>query len=123
MVEKLQVTLYSVDNAIRSAIRTAFEGAGYELTEWTDTSKPLRNDINEHQEPKAIGRLTLPDRVDAVVTRTNLNKASEGLAATQALKQGRNDVYVYVLPEALDALRAKLERLGSIVLVGSDQAR
>lgn len=123
MVEKLQVTLYSVDNAIRSAIRTAFEGAGYELTEWTDTSKPLCNDINEHQEPKAIGRLTLPDRVDAVVTRTNLNKASEGLAATQALKQGRNDVYVYVLPEALDALRAKLERLGSIVLVGSDQAR
>lgn len=122
-MDKSKITLYSVDNMIRSAIRTAFEGAGYELTEHTDASKPERVDINEVRQPGTIGRLTLPDRVDAVVTRTNLNKASEGLAATQALKQGRNDVYVYVLPEALDALRAKLEKLGSIVLVGSDQAR
>ncbi|AID58931.1 hypothetical protein PBI_GAIA_112 [Mycobacterium phage Gaia] len=123
MADKLRVELYSVDLGIRSAIREAFTGAGYELIEWTDTSRPLRTDIDERQQPGAIGRLMLPDRVDAVVTKTSLSRSVEGLAATQGLKQGRNDVFAYVLPEALPALRAKLDKLGSLVIVGGDQAR
>ena len=122
-MSKLKITLYSADATIRSAIRTAFEGAGYDILEVTDASKPPRVDVNEERQEGTVGRLRLPDRVDAVVTRTGLNSKSEGLAASLALKQGRNDVYVYVLPEALDALRAKLDRLGDIVIAGSDQAK
>ncbi|MCG7607136.1 hypothetical protein [Mycobacterium sp. CnD-18-1] len=122
-IEKLRIDLYSCDMGIRSAIRTAFQGAGYTVTEHTDSSRPERVDINEVRQPGAVGRLSLPECVDAVVTKTGLNRASEGLAATLALKQSRNDVYCYVLPEALDALRTKLSKLGSLTIVGSDQAR
>ncbi|AAN12802.1 gp160 [Mycobacterium phage Omega] len=108
---------------IRSAIRTAFEGAGYAVKEVTDSSRPPRVDIDEEQQPGTISRLRLPDRVDAVVTKTGLNSRVEGLAASLALKQGRNDVYCYVIPDALDALRAKLDRMGELVLVGGDQAK
>lgn len=122
-MSKLNITLYSADNGIRSAIRTAFEGAGYHLLEVTDASKPERTEINEERQPGTIGRLGLPKRVDAVVSTSAANKRSEGLAASMALMQNRNDVYLYVLPEALDALRTKLDRLGDIVLVGADQAK
>lgn len=122
-MSKLKVTLYSSDNGIRSAIRTAFEGAGYDVLEVTDASKPERTDINEERQPGTIGRLGLPKLVDAVVSTAAANKRSEGLAASMALMQNRNDVYLYVLPEALDALRAKLDRLGELVLVGADQAK
>lgn len=120
-----QIVLYSCSDQIRSAIRTAFEGAGYFVKEIVDASKgPTKNEaIHEEQQPGTAGRLNLPVRVDAVVTRTNLNRSSEGLAAVLALKQQRNDVYCYVLPEALPALRDKLDRLGSLVIVGSDQSR
>ncbi|WPH57792.1 hypothetical protein [Mycobacterium phage WXIN] len=120
---KLKITLYSVDMGVRSAVRAAFEGAGYDVLEITDASKQPRVDINEEQQPGTMGRLALPDRVDAVVTKTGLNSKIEGLAATLALKQGRNDVYAYVLPEALNALRGKLDRLGELVIVGGDQAK
>lgn len=122
-MDKLKIDLYSTSDQIRSAIREAFKGAGYEVIEHTDGSKPERMDITEVRQAGAYGLLTLPDRVDAVVTRTNLNKSSEGLAATLALRQSRNDVYCYVLPEAIDALRAKLSKLRHLVIVGSDQAR
>lgn len=122
-MSKLKITLYSADAAIRSAIRTAFEGAGYDLLEITDASKPERVGINEERQEGTIGRLRLPDRVDAVVSRSGLNSKSEGLAASLALKQNRNDVYVYVIPEAMDALRGKLDRLGDIVICGADQAK
>lgn len=123
MSEKLRIDLYSVDMGIRSVIRSAFEGTGYELTEFTDTSKMLRDNVNEVQQPGTVGRLNLPQRVDAIVTKTGLNRAVEGLAATHGLRQGRNDVYCYVLPEAMPALRGKLSKLGSLVIVGGDQAR
>ncbi|AGS82447.1 hypothetical protein SEA_YEET_147 [Mycobacterium phage Yeet] len=123
MKKKLKVTLYSSDNGIRSAIRTAFSGAGYDLLEITDASKAPRVDLNEEQQPGTIGRLQLPERVDAVVTKTGLNARVEGLAASLALKQSRNDVYCYVIPEALDALRAKLDRMGELVIAGGDQAK
>jgi DNA-binding response OmpR family regulator len=123
MVTKQRITLYSADAAIRKAIRDAFEGVGYDVLEITDASKAERPDINEQRQEGTIGRLRLPDRVDAVVSRTGLNSKSEGLAASLALKQSRNDVYVYVLPEAMDALRAKLDRLGDIVIAGADQAK
>ena len=122
-MSKLKVTLYSVDLGIRAAIREAFKGAGYELLEVTDASKQPRVDINEEQQPGTVGRLRLPHRIDAVVTKTGLNSKVEGLASTHALKQNRNDVYCYVLPEALDALRAKLDRLGELVIIGGDQAK
>ncbi|WP_212808835.1 hypothetical protein, partial [Acinetobacter baumannii] len=78
MKKKLKVTLYSSDNGIRSAIRTAFSGAGYDLLEITDASKAPRVDLNEEQQPGTIGRLQLPDRVAAVVTKTGLNSWVEG---------------------------------------------
>lgn len=120
---KLTIDLYSVDMGIRSAIRTAFEGVGYSVTEYVDTSKPERVDINEVRQAGTVGRLNLPERVDAIVTKTSLNRAVEGLAATHGLRQSRNDVYCYVIPEALPALRAKLDKLGSLTIVGGDQAR
>ncbi|ATS92991.1 hypothetical protein SEA_SUPERPHIKIMAN_150 [Mycobacterium phage Superphikiman] len=80
-------------------------------------------DLNEEQQPGTIGRLQLPERVDAVVTKTGLNARVEGLAASLALKQSRNDVYCYVIPEALDALRARLDRMGELVIAGGDQAK
>ncbi len=123
MVTKQRITLYSADATIRKAIRDAFEGVGYDVLEITDASKAERPGINEQRQEGTIGRLRLPDRVDAVVTRSGLNSKTEGLAASLALKQGRNDVYAYVLPEAMDALRAKLDRLGDIVIAGADQAK
>lgn len=120
---KAKITLYSADNAIRSAIRTAFEGSAYHVLEVTDASKPERMDINEERQPGTVGRLVLPERIDGVVSRSAMNKRSEGLTASLALMQGRNDVYLYVLPEAMEALRNKQERLGDIVLAGADQAK
>lgn len=118
-----KITLYSADNGIRSYIRKAFEGAGYDLLEITDASKAERVDINEERQPGTIGRLELPERVDAVVTKTALNTRIESLTASLALRQGRNDVYCYVLPQALNPLRDKLDSLGEIVLVGGDQSK
>ncbi|OMC55452.1 hypothetical protein A5747_13575 [Mycobacterium sp. IS-836] len=108
---------------MRSAIRKAFEGYQYHVIEITDCSKPPRVDINESRQSGAVGRLNLPDDADYVVTKSALNKKTESLAATLALKQGRNDVYPVVLPEAMDYLRTQLDRRGSLVLVGSDQAK
>lgn len=122
-MSKQKITLYSADNGIRSYIRKAFEGVGYELLEVTDASKAERVDVNEERQPGTIGRLVLPERVDAVVTKTALNTRVEGLAASLALRQGRNDVYCYVLPQAIDPLRDKLDRLGELVIVGGDQAK
>ena len=122
-MEKLKITLYSVDNGIRSAIRTAFTGAGYIVTEITDSSKLPRADINEKQQPGTFGRLNLPHKVDAVISTAALNRKTEGLAASLALKQNRNDVYPIVLPEAFDFLRARLANFGELTLVGADQAK
>ncbi|QRY51784.1 hypothetical protein [Mycolicibacterium septicum] len=121
--DKLRITLYSTDNSVRSAIRTAFEGAGYHVEEVTDSTKMPRKDINEIQQDGAVGLLKLPDKIDGVITTSALNKRSEGLAATLGLKQQRNDVYVYVLPEALDFLRTKLSKAGELTLVGAEQSR
>jgi hypothetical protein len=52
-----------------------------------------------------------------------MNSKAEGLAATLALKQERNDVYPVVLPEGIDFLRTKLDEHQRLVLVGSDQAK
>lgn len=120
---KLQITLYSVDDGIRSAIRNAFDGPNYSVTEITDCKKLPRADVNEQRQEGAMGRLKLPDVVDAVVTKSALNSKTEGLAATLGLKQGRRDVYPVVLPEAINFLRDQLSRRGSLVLVGSDQAK
>lgn len=123
-MKKLKITLYSTSDTIRSKIRTAFEGHGYHVVEVTDSTKATQTKgVNEKQQAGAIGRLSLPDRVDAVVTASALNKQSEGLAATLGLKQGRNDVYAVVLPEALDWLRGLLDRKEELVLVGADQAK
>lgn len=121
-VKSLSIELFSCDDTIRSAIRTAFKGNQYSLTEITDSKKPPRTDINE-QRQSTIGRLDLPDRVDFVVSRSALNRKTEGLAATLALKQNRSDVYAVVLPEGLDWLRTKLDERQNLVLVGSDQAK
>lgn len=119
----LNVTLYSADGAIRSAIRNAFEGENYHVVEITDSSKFSRPGINEQQQEGAVGRLRLPDTVDLVVTRSALNSRTEGLAATLGLKQKRNDVYAVVIPEAMDFIRDRLTKRGSLVLVGADQAK
>lgn len=120
---KQKITLYSCDNSIRCAIRTAFEGIGYDVTEITDAAKMERKGINEERQEGTVGRLNLPNRVDAVVSTSSANKRSEGLAASMALMQNRNDVYLYVLPEAINALRNKLDKLGELVLVGADQSK
>lgn len=123
MVVKQKITLYSTSDPLRSAIRKAFKGYGYVVHEVTDGMKLTRAGINEEQQVGAVGRLTLPDKVDAVISIAALNSKSEGLAATLALKQGRNDVYAVVLPEALDWLRDLLTSRGELVLVGADQAK
>lgn len=122
MTDKLKVTLYSVNGALRSKIRTAFKGSRYELIEVTDSKKYSADNVNEIRQ-NTIDRLALPEHVDFVVTASGLNSKTEGLAATLALKQGRNDVYVVVIPEAMDFLRAKLDERGELVLVGADQAK
>jgi len=123
LAEKYKLTLYSTNDSLRAKIRDAFKGAAYEVVEVTDGAKIARSDINEVQQAGAMGRLQLPDKVDAVVSTTGLNSATEGLAATLGLKQGRNDVYAVVIPEAMDWLRNLLAKRGELVLVGADQAR
>lgn len=123
-IKKQKITLYSVNDALRSKIREAFKGHAYKVLEVTD-SKKLTTTTGANVECQAgtVGRLALPDKVDAVVTASALNSRTEGLAATLGLKQGRNDVYVIVIPEALDYLRDMLARRGELVLVGADQAK
>lgn len=124
MRQKLKITLYSTSATIRSQVRTAFEGHAYHVVEITDSVKATHTKgVNEKQQDGTIGRLRLPLKVDAIVSVSGLNRATEGLAATCALRQGRNDVYPVVLPEALDFLRDLLDRKGELVLVGSDQAK
>lgn len=123
-LKKLKITLYSTSDTIRSKIRTAFEGHGYHVVEVTDSTKATHaKGVNEKQQEGAIGRLSLPHKVDAVVSTSGLNSKIEGLAATCGLKQNRNDVYAVVLPEALDWLRGLLDRKEELVLVGADQAK
>lgn len=122
-MDKRKITLYSANDQIRSAIRSNFKSDICEVLEITDSSKYPRPDLNEKQQPGTIGRLALPDKVDAVVSTSALNSKIEGLAASLGLKQGRNDVYAVVLPEALDWLKTRLERYGELVLVGADQAK
>lgn len=117
----MKITLYSVDNTIRSAVRKAFQND--EVLEITDSSKFSRGTVNERRQEATLGRLALPDEVDYVVSKAALNSKTEGLAATLGLRQGRGDVYAVVLPEGLDWLRDQLGRRGSLVLVGSDQAK
>lgn len=123
IVSKLKIVLYSCDLGIRSAIRKAFKGENYDLIEVTDGSKFAREGIHEQQQQHAMGRLTLPDDADYVVSTSALNRKTEGLAATLALRQKRNDVYPIVIPEAMDFLRNQLDRRGELVLVGADQAK
>lgn len=122
-MSKLKVILYSCDMGIRAKIRKAFKGEGYEVIEVTDGSKFAREGINEQQQQHALSRLTLPDDVDYVVSTAALNRKTEGLAASLALRQGRNDVYPVVLPEGEAYLRTQLDRRGQLVLVGADQAK
>lgn len=117
------ITLYSCDIGVRAAIRNLFEGEAVEVFEVTDSTKFTRENINEQRQEGTIGRLNLPGNVDYVVTKSALNRKTEGLAATLALQQDRNDVLAVVLPEAIDFLRNQLDRRGSLVLVGSDQAK
>lgn len=120
MIRK-KITLYSVNTTLRSTIRKAFDGEAYEVVEVTDSKKFGSSEREIRQD--TIDRLALPDRVDLIVTTTGLNSKTEGLAATWALKQNRNDVYVVVLPEGMNFLRAQLDKRGELVLVGSDQAK
>lgn len=113
---KLKITLYSTDNALRSAIREAFDGVAYEVLEITDSAKMARSNINEQQQAHAYGRLSLPSNVDYVVTRSSLNLDTERLAA-------RLGTFPVVIPEALDWLRDKLAKRGELILVGADQGR
>jgi DNA-binding response OmpR family regulator len=122
-MSRLKIVLYSCDLGIRSAIRKAFEGDNYEVIEITDGSKFAREGINEQQQQGTISRLTLPDYVDYVVSKAALNSGIEGLAASLALKQKRNDIYPVVIPEAMGFLRDQLERRGQLVLIGGDQAK
>lgn len=122
-MSKQQITLFSCDVGIRAAIRKAFKGENYDVIEVTDGSKFAREGINERQQDGAVGRLTLPDNADYVVSKSALTSKTEGLAATLALKQNRNDVYPVVIPEAIGFLRNQLERRGELVLVGADQAK
>jgi hypothetical protein len=122
-LKKLKITLYSTSDSIRKVIREAFKGHAYTVNEITDSVKAPRVSINEEQQMGTVGRLNLPDRVDAIVSVAALNSKTEGLAATLALKQNRNDVYAVVMPEGMDWLRGKLDKYGELVLVGADQAR
>ena len=121
-MNKLKITLYSCNTSIRSTLRKAFQGFQYEFIEVTDASSTVAAKPNE-QRQDAIVRLALPAKVDFVVSTSALNSKTEGLAATLALKQGRNDVYAVVLPEAMDYLRDQLDKKGELVLVGADQAK
>ncbi len=113
---KQKITLYSTDSALRSAIREAFKGSGYEVLEVTDSAKMPRAGINEEQQAGAYGRLNLPDNVDYVVTKSALNLKTEWLAASLG-------TYTVVIPEALNWLRDKLAKKGELVLVGADQGK
>jgi hypothetical protein len=114
--EKLKITLYSTDNALRSAIREAFDGVAYEVLEVTDSAKMARSGVNEQQQSGAFGRLSLPDHVDYVVSRSSLNMKTEWLAASLG-------THPVIIPEALDWLRGKLAKKGELILVGADQGR
>ena len=122
-MQKFKIILYSTSDGIRKQIRDAFKGYLYEVVEITDSVKAPRVNINEQQQVGTVTRLNLPHKVDAVVTTSALNSKVEGLAATLGLKQGRNDVYPVVIPEAMDFLRDKLAKHGELVLVGGDQAK
>ena len=113
-MKKATVVLYSCDSGIRATIRKELESFQVEVEEIPDAI-----DLKDSK----IGRLSLPDEIDFVVTKAGLNKASEGFAATLGLKQRRNDVFAVVIPEGLDYLRGKLAKRGSLTLVGSDQAK
>lgn len=121
-MKKLRITLYSCNASTRSVIRKAFKGFQYDVIEVTDSSSAVAAKPNERRQD-AIIRLDLPDKVDFVVTTAALNSRTEGLAATLGLKQGRNDVYAVVLPEAMNFLREQLDKRGELVLVGADQAK
>lgn len=122
-MDKQKVILYSCDLGIRSAIRKAFKGEQYEVIEVTDGSKFAREGINEQQQAGTMGRLELPDDADYVVSKAALNSRIEGLAASLALKQKRNDIYPVIIPEAMGFLRDQLARRGELVLIGGDQAK
>lgn len=123
-MKKQKITLYSTSSSIRAQIREAFEGYGYHVLEVTDSTKATKaKGVNEEQQDGTIGRLRLPEKVDAIISTSGLNRKTEGLAATCALRQGRNDVYAIVIPEALNFLRGLLDRHGELVLVGADQAQ
>lgn len=111
---KQTITLHSCDDGIRATIRKALASPQVEVVEIPDAM--------DLKQAKA-GRLDLPPVVDYIVSKAALNSKSEGLAATQGLKQQRNDVFAVVLPEGLDYLRGQLDKRGSLVLVGADQAR
>jgi hypothetical protein len=103
MSNNLPIRLYSTNVRIRSIIRDSFP------------------EVVEYIERDVVGRIQLPDRVDAVVSYAALNSATEGLAAKLALAQRRNDVYAVVIPEGIDWLSNRLHKLGSLTLVGADQ--
>lgn len=103
MNNKLPISLYSSNARIRSIIRESFP------------------EVVEYADGDAVGRIKLPERVDVVVSYAALNSATEGFAAKLALQQGRNDVYATVVPESIEWLSQRLGKMGSLVLVGSDQ--
>lgn len=116
LADKLDVEvvhLHSTNASLRKAIRTLFEGSKVIVVEHCLGGNKARKGINEIQEDSSI-HLKLPPHVDIVATKANLNYKTSLFAA-----QLKADAVV--LPEAEDYLRARLKKVGALVIVGADQ--
>ncbi|AEL98132.1 hypothetical protein SEA_SIMPLIPHY_118 [Mycobacterium phage Simpliphy] len=106
------VHLYSTNASLRKAIRELC-GARTICVEHSLDDKE-RKGVNQVNQDGTL--LRLPKKADLVVTKSNLNSATEWLAA-------RLGAMPVILPEGQDYLLARLERQRAIVLVGAEQAK
>lgn len=108
------VHLYSTNDSLRKAIREAFKGGKTIVVEHCVDKGRSRTGVNEV--PYTYGRLTLPEKADLVVTKSNLNSKMEWFAAGLS-------AMVVVLPEGLPYVFKRLERVRALILVGADQGK
>jgi hypothetical protein len=108
------IHLYSTNASLRKYFRDNFSGERTIFVEHCLADGRERKDRHEIQHEGVF--ITLPDKADLVVTKSNLSSKVEWLGA-------RLGAMVAVLPEAEEYLRARLARQQLLILVGGDQAR
>lgn len=108
------VYLYSTNASIRKTIRDTFEGSRTVVVEHCIGKGKSRKGVNEV--PYEGMYITIPDKADLVVTKSNLNSSTEWLAAQLG-------ALPLVLPEGLEYLHRRLDRVQALVLVGAEQGK